>query len=1590
MQGATYYVSPTGSDANNGTSWDFAKQTIQAGINVATSGDTVLVVDGTYSPISISPGIAVRSVNGAQATTIDGGGVMRCAYLNTNAVLDGFTVTNGYAPDYGGGVYALGGTIQNCTISGNAAYYYYSYSNASYYYGYYNGYAGGVFASGSTVTNCTITGNTAGDCGGIYTYASTIQNCTISENSAYSYYYYGSSGYYNYYYDGYNGYAGGVYADYSTVENCTISGNMAYDVGGMSTDHSTVNNCMITGNAAGEWGWAGGIDVWACTVKNCTISGNKAAWGGGVGTWDGTVQDCTISGNLAFEAGGGVAAYGNSTVRNSMIIDNGANWGGGVQLLFGGIVQDCTIDGNWVNYGGGGVLADRGSLVQDCQITGNSTLLAEHPEYVLAYWSCGGGVLAWQSTVRGCTFEGNWTADFGGGVYAVQCTIQDCVIQRNGAFFDGGGVEIWSSTLRNCLIAGNSANDFGGGVHSSSSTVQNCTISGNWANDGGGLYSYDSNTVRNCIAYYNHNGDVRGIVSNISHSCFGIEIPGIGNITSEPQFMTNGTDYGTNHVPGDYYLQPTSPCINVGTNQSWMINAVDLAGRPRILRGVVDMGTYEGSQADIIIMRSPMILSNWCGYGSNATGQTIQVWNPGAGAMAYALSSDVDWLSLSPANGMSTGEADLVSITYASAGLAPGTYTGIVTITSAEAINSPQVVTVKLLVNKLSQTITFPVISAQTATSRVVLVATASSGLPVSFTVTYGPGAITGGTNLTFTAAGTVYVVASQVGNAIYNRAPSVRNAVLVNKVGQTITFPAIPDQTVTSRVVLAAITSSGLPVRFAVVSGPGTITGGNNLSFSATGTVRVVASQTGNATYNPASDVTNAVVVRQASQTIAFPVVPIQTVTSQVALAATASSGLPVSFSVASGAGTITGATNLSFTATGIVHVAASQAGNSLWVAAAQVTNSVIVVNPPAGELRFAETNVVVDEDAVNVVLKVVRTNGNYGLISVEYADWGITASAGLDYGVVTGQLTWADGDASDKVITIPVVDDLKDESNEVFEVELTNAVGTGISGTNAASVTIVDNDGPGTVQFNVSSYSVNENGGTVTLTVTRTRGSSGPATVEYATSDGTAAVGSDYVAQGGTLSWADGEAGSKTITIAITDDSLDETDETFTVTLSNATGASLGSPASAIVTIVDNDDPSDPPEHQADLEVSDFKFEPVSLWAGDNPAEIEFVLVNDGPEDLVAPDVQLEISFFLSSNTTFGDEDDIAIGTTTEAITIGAGSQITIRYPGRAHNEDVTIPEGLSGDYYVFVSVRLRSQSGLSDPDGAYAMRDAPIRVRIHPAVNDYDGDRQSDMMVYYEPSGEWTVRLSGSDKSVRFIFGGPGFETVSGDYDGDGLADPAIHDRQGSAWRIMLSGKGYQTVDFDFGGAGATRGAVGDYTGEGRAHPGLYEETSGRWYVMLSEPGSGNAEIASAVFGGSGYLPVAGDYDGDRRTDPAVYGETTGQWMVMLSAQSYGVVSAIFGGPGYEPVVGDYDGDGRADPMLYEQATGTWQGLMSGNGYALKRFSSSAGVPVAGDFDGDGIADPAVLSTSGGWSFLSSAASYLRAGPYSLTSP
>ncbi|MEO6740615.1 MAG: Calx-beta domain-containing protein [Chthoniobacteraceae bacterium] len=236
------------------------------------------------------------------------------------------------------------------------------------------------------------------------------------------------------------------------------------------------------------------------------------------------------------------------------------------------------------------------------------------------------------------------------------------------------------------------------------------------------------------------------------------------------------------------------------------------------------------------------------------------------------------------------------------------------------------------------------------------------------------------------------------------------------------------------------------------------------------------------------------------------------------------------------------------------------------------------------AVQLNFARLSF--GEGAGTVTLTALRSGGSAGAVTASYAFSSATATSGTDFIGTNGTVTWASGDTTPKTFQVQIVDDTIVENAEYFYVTLGVASGGAVPVTPIyATVTINDNDsGPppppaGSLQFSAPTLSVNEGAGSATLSVTRTGGSTGAVSVNYATANGTAVSGADFTAANGTLNWATGDATAKTITVPIIDDALVEGNETFTVTLGTVTGgASLGT-ATVTVTIIDNDIAAPPP---------------------------------------------------------------------------------------------------------------------------------------------------------------------------------------------------------------------------------------------------------------------------------------------------------------------------------------------------------------------------------------------------------------------------
>jgi hypothetical protein len=247
LPAATHYVSLGSTNPTPPyTDWVTAATNIQDAVNVAATNDLVLVTNGEYpGGVSVSKPLTMLSVNGPQFTIINGGGIKRCVYLTDGANLTGFTLRDGVG--YPGGGVECASTnafLTNCLIVGNRS-------------GPPNGLGGGAY--GGTLYNCTLSGNSAehGAFGG-GAYGSTLYNCTLSGNSAFA-----SSG-------GSGGYGGGAAS--CTLYNCTLSGNSAVAASlsgsgggyGGGAASCTLYNCLVYYNAG-----AVGTNYYSSILKYC-------------------------------------------------------------------------------------------------------------------------------------------------------------------------------------------------------------------------------------------------------------------------------------------------------------------------------------------------------------------------------------------------------------------------------------------------------------------------------------------------------------------------------------------------------------------------------------------------------------------------------------------------------------------------------------------------------------------------------------------------------------------------------------------------------------------------------------------------------------------------------------------------------------------------------------------------------------------------------------------------------------------------------------------------------------------------------------------------------------------------------------------------------------------------------------------------------------------------------------------------------------------------------------------------------------------------------------------------------------------------
>lgn len=422
--------------------------------------------------------------------------------------------------------------------------------------------------------------------------------------------------------------AGGISDCDGLIQRCRITGNGALQGGGLYDCDGHILNCTIFANYAGSFGeksgWGGGLHSCDGIIEKCTISGNHAAGdGGGLCNCNGTIIDCDISNNVAgneiLPGDGGGLSHCNGKVSDCRIIGNtAAGYGGGLSDCSGPITG-CTISDNEATGWHGGAAARCGPITK-CTISANRAR------------GYGGGLFTC-TPVRDCTIRANRTEVYPGGGLSQCDSVANCVVTGNVSGAGGGGLD-QCKQVTNCMITGNRAGENGGGL-SECREVYNCTLVGNFAaGKGGAVYcrSY-FNRIINCIiwdnssvggriyAAYSYQGpsqtpywsffmaynDIQGGRDAVVTEPACQVLWDLGNLDEVPRFIkSGGWSSQMTWVPGEYYLLPNSPCIDVGDPNRDYGGQTDIDGEPRVSGDQVDIGADESMTgrallADLII-----------------------------------------------------------------------------------------------------------------------------------------------------------------------------------------------------------------------------------------------------------------------------------------------------------------------------------------------------------------------------------------------------------------------------------------------------------------------------------------------------------------------------------------------------------------------------------------------------------------------------------------------------------------------------------------------------------------------------------------------------------------------------------------------------------------------------------------------------------------------------------------------------------------------------------------------------------------------------------------------------------------------------
>jgi len=289
------------------------------------------------------------------------------------------------------------------------------------------------------------------------------------------------------------------------------------------------------------------------------------------------------------------------TVQNGHVAVGFPSTGGGGICCLGGTVRQCTIRYNTVLgdsvWGDGGGIRSVG-LIQQCVLYSNQCVRG----------TGGGASIGGEGTIEDSLIEGNQADSAGGLVLLGGGSARRCRVRGNLGTIGSGGISaLTAADIENCAVTENSGESGGGIVvqigqpmmgEAPGVRIANTTISANEAPRCGGLLVLGVETgcvdVANSIIHGNTGLNYSNSVGlcSYAHTCTFPLVPGIGNITNDPQLTPS------------YRLKSTSPCIDAGMASNAPLTDIDGEARwddPRHsnIVSVVDIGADEFVDADL-------------------------------------------------------------------------------------------------------------------------------------------------------------------------------------------------------------------------------------------------------------------------------------------------------------------------------------------------------------------------------------------------------------------------------------------------------------------------------------------------------------------------------------------------------------------------------------------------------------------------------------------------------------------------------------------------------------------------------------------------------------------------------------------------------------------------------------------------------------------------------------------------------------------------------------------------------------------------------------------------------------------------------